>query len=123
MAKFKFFGFLFWFLALAMLAWFGQVSLPAFINLPAAVFVLLGVGGAVLITKNPQQTAAARCKIMAQAAWHSGMISFAIGLIAMLSTLNDPKTIGPNIAVALTGVLYGTCLSLLFLTLEKSRSE
>ncbi|MDN5280547.1 MAG: chemotaxis protein MotA [Clostridiales bacterium] len=123
MAKFKFIGFLFWFLALAMLAWFGQVRLPAFINVPAALFVLLGIAGAALISKNPQQTVAGRYKLMGQAAWHSGLISFAIGLIAMLSALDDPKTIGPNIAVALTGILYGTCLSLVFLTLGKAQPK
>ncbi len=36
----------------------------------------------------------------------------------MLSSLNDPKTIGPNLAVALTGVVYGLIVSLVFNTLS-----
>ena len=36
-----------------------------------------------------------------------GMVGTLIGLIQMLSRLNDPKTIGPAMAVALTATFYG----------------
>lgn len=42
-------------------------------------------------------------------AW--GMIGTLIGLIAMLKDLNDPSSIGPSMAVALTTTLYGSLLA------------
>jgi len=45
-----------------------------------------------------------------------GMLGTLIGLVQMLSTLEDPKTIGPAMAVALLTTFYGSLLSsLLFL--------
>lgn len=40
-----------------------------------------------------------------------GMIGTLIGLVQMLSTMNDPKTIGPAMAVALLTTLYGAVLA------------
>lgn len=42
-------------------------------------------------------------------AW--GMIGTLIGLILMLESLNDPATLGPQMAVALLTTLYGTVLA------------
>ena len=42
-------------------------------------------------------------------AW--GMIGTLIGLINMLKDLNDPSTIGPNMAVALVTTFYGALLA------------
>ncbi len=42
-------------------------------------------------------------------AW--GMIGTLIGLILMLKNLNDPSTLGPNMAIALLTTLYGSLLS------------
>lgn len=43
-----------------------------------------------------------------------GMIGTLIGLVQMLSNLDDPSKIGPNMAVALLTTLYGALLSNLF---------
>ncbi len=40
-----------------------------------------------------------------------GMIGTLIGLVQMLSTMDDPKTIGPSMAVALLTTLYGAMLA------------
>ncbi|MHA7815411.1 MAG: flagellar motor protein PomA [Pseudohaliea sp.] len=40
-----------------------------------------------------------------------GMIGTLIGLVQMLSTMNDPKTIGPAMAIALLTTLYGAILA------------
>ncbi|MBV1876495.1 MAG: flagellar motor protein PomA [Pseudomonadales bacterium] len=40
-----------------------------------------------------------------------GMIGTLIGLVAMLANMNDPKTIGPSMAVALLTTLYGAMLA------------
>ncbi|WP_338121370.1 flagellar motor protein PomA [Vibrio mimicus] len=40
-----------------------------------------------------------------------GMISTLVGLVAMLSNMDDPKSIGPAMAVALLTTLYGAVLS------------
>ncbi|WP_062356949.1 flagellar motor protein MotP [Bacillus kwashiorkori] len=40
-----------------------------------------------------------------------GMIGTLIGLILMLNDLNDPSTLGPNMAIALITTLYGSLLS------------
>lgn len=42
-------------------------------------------------------------------AW--GMIGTLIGLVLMLNTLDDPSTLGPNMAVALLTTFYGTVLA------------
>ncbi|OIJ18228.1 motility protein A [Anaerobacillus alkalidiazotrophicus] len=42
-------------------------------------------------------------------AW--GMIGTLIGLVLMLQNLNDPATLGPNMAIALITTLYGTLLA------------
>ncbi|MED4080007.1 flagellar motor protein MotP [Halalkalibacterium halodurans] len=50
-------------------------------------------------------------------AW--GMIGTLIGLVLMLQNLNDPSTLGPNMAVALLTTLYGTVLAnLVFLPMS-----
>jgi chemotaxis protein MotA len=43
-----------------------------------------------------------------------GMIGTLIGLVAMLSNMNDPKTLGPSMAVALLTTFYGALISNLF---------
>lgn len=40
-----------------------------------------------------------------------GMIATLLGLVIMLGNLNDPETIGPAMAVALIGTLYGALLA------------
>ncbi|MDZ5472546.1 flagellar motor protein MotP [Bacillus sp. 31A1R] len=45
-------------------------------------------------------------------AW--GMIGTLIGLVLMLKNLNDPSTLGPNMAIALLTTLYGSLLANLF---------
>jgi len=56
-----------------------------------------------------------------------GMIGTLIGLIAMLQSLDDPKTIGPKMAVALITTFYGALLSnLVFMPIAgklKTRTE
>ncbi len=42
-------------------------------------------------------------------AW--GMIGTLVGLVLMLKNLNDPSSLGPNMAVALLTTLYGTVLA------------
>ena len=43
-----------------------------------------------------------------------GMIGTLIGLVGMLANMDDPKTIGPAMAVALLTTFYGSLLSTLF---------
>ncbi|WP_100012158.1 flagellar motor protein MotP [Lentibacillus sediminis] len=47
-------------------------------------------------------------------AW--GMIGTLVGLVLMLNSLEDPATLGPNMAVALLTTLYGTVLANLVFT-------
>lgn len=42
-------------------------------------------------------------------AW--GMIGTLVGLVLMLQNLNDPSTLGPNMAIALLTTLYGTLMA------------
>ena len=55
-----------------------------------------------------------------------GMIGTLIGLVAMLSKMNDPSTIGPSMAIALITTLYGALMAnLIFLPIAgklKARS-
>ncbi|AEX85256.1 flagellar motor component [Marinitoga piezophila KA3] len=43
-----------------------------------------------------------------------GMIGTLIGLVLMLGSLNDPSTIGPNMAIALITTLYGALVANIF---------
>lgn len=43
-----------------------------------------------------------------------GMIGTLIGLVAMLANMNDPKTIGPSMAIALLTTLYGAMIATMF---------
>lgn len=43
-----------------------------------------------------------------------GMIGTLIGLVAMLANMDDPKTIGPAMAVALLTTLYGAMIATMF---------
>src|SRR5690606_23046564 len=43
-----------------------------------------------------------------------GMIGTLVGLVAMLSNMSDPKSIGPAMAVALLTTLYGAILANMF---------
>jgi chemotaxis protein MotA len=40
-----------------------------------------------------------------------GMIATLLGLVLMLGNLNDPESIGPSMAVALIGTLYGALMA------------
>ena len=57
------------------------------------------------------QHAASVFKTMADVAPAMGMIGTLIGLVAMLSNMDDPKSIGPAMAVALLTTLYGAIMA------------
>ena len=46
----------------------------------------------------------------------TGLVGFLIGLVLMLANLNDPALIGPNMAIALLTVLYGTIIAYFYAT-------
>lgn len=50
-------------------------------------------------------------KALGDAAPAFGMIGTLVGLVQMLSTMDDPSTIGPSMAVALLTTLYGAVVS------------
>ena len=50
-------------------------------------------------------------KSMGDAAPAFGMIGTLIGLVQMLSSMEDPSTIGPSMAVALLTTLYGAVIA------------
>lgn len=50
-------------------------------------------------------------KTMADVAPAMGMIGTLVGLVAMLSNMDDPKSIGPAMAVALLTTLYGAIMA------------
>jgi chemotaxis protein MotA len=50
-------------------------------------------------------------KAIGDAAPAMGMIGTLIGLVMMLSNMNDPKSIGPSMAVALLTTLYGALIA------------
>ncbi|WP_196139243.1 flagellar motor protein PomA [Aliikangiella sp. G2MR2-5] len=57
------------------------------------------------------QNGAGVFKSMADIAPAMGMIGTLIGLVAMLSNMDDPKTIGPSMAVALLTTMYGAMMA------------
>lgn len=57
------------------------------------------------------QSGASIFKSMADIAPAMGMIGTLVGLVAMLSNMDDPKSIGPAMAVALLTTLYGAIMA------------
>ena len=57
------------------------------------------------------QLGASVFKTMADVAPAMGMIGTLVGLVAMLSNMDDPKSIGPAMAVALLTTLYGAIMA------------
>lgn len=108
----KIFGVVIWLGTFGLMSQLWGAKLSMFINIPALLFVALGVAGALMIAGAKQQTRAGRLHVAATAAWYSGIIAFVIGLIALLANITDPQAIGPNLAVSLTGVLYGAVISM-----------
>jgi len=53
-------------------------------------------------------------KAIGETAPAMGMIGTLIGLVQMLSNMNDPKSIGPSMAVALLTTLYGAVIANIF---------
>ena len=60
---------------------------------------------------------------MAEIAPAMGLIGTLIGLIQMLSSMSDPSTIGPSMAVAMLTTFYGAIFAYLFCTPLASRLE
>jgi len=53
-------------------------------------------------------------KFIAASAPSMGMIGTLIGLVQMLTALNNPKAIGPSMAVAILTTLYGAMIANIF---------
>ncbi|WP_163935960.1 flagellar motor protein PomA [Paraferrimonas sp. SM1919] len=63
------------------------------------------------LTRERHQTGIGIFRSLGDVAPAMGMIGTLIGLVGMLSNMNDPKTIGPAMAVALLTTLYGAMLA------------
>ncbi len=60
MTTYKVIGMFLWVSALVLLMQLCGAPFNIFVNIPAAIFVLLGIFGAVMLTKSPQQTRSER---------------------------------------------------------------
>ncbi len=65
----------------------------------------------ITLTSNRHDQGADLFKALGDVAPAMGMIGTLIGLVAMLSNMDDPKAIGPAMAVALLTTLYGAFLA------------
>lgn len=65
----------------------------------------------ILLTSERHEAGAGIFKSLGDVAPAMGMIGTLIGLVAMLSNMDDPKSIGPAMAVALLTTLYGAILA------------
>ncbi|MBS3798073.1 flagellar motor protein PomA [Pseudoalteromonas sp. BDTF-M6] len=65
----------------------------------------------IMLTSARHQQGAGLFKALGDIAPAMGMIGTLIGLVAMLSNMDDPKAIGPAMAVALLTTLYGAFLA------------
>ena len=63
------------------------------------------------LTTERHETGSDMMMALADVAPAMGMIGTLIGLVAMLSNMDDPKSIGPAMAVALLTTLYGAFLA------------
>lgn len=67
-----------------------------------------------LKTVQRHDTGASIFKVIGDIAPAMGMIGTLVGLVAMLSNMDDPKAIGPAMAVALLTTLYGAIIANMF---------
>ncbi len=67
--------------------------------------------GEVKMASGRHQITAAVFKGLGDVAPAMGMIGTLVGLVAMLANMDDPKTIGPSMAVALLTTLYGAIIA------------
>lgn len=65
----------------------------------------------ITLTAERHETGAGMMMALADVAPAMGMIGTLIGLVAMLSNMDDPKSIGPAMAIALLTTLYGAFLA------------
>ncbi|REL27925.1 flagellar motor protein PomA [Thalassotalea euphylliae] len=65
----------------------------------------------IALTTERHETGVGMLGALAEVAPAMGMIGTLIGLVAMLSNMDDPKAIGPAMAVALLTTLYGAFLA------------
>lgn len=65
----------------------------------------------ILLTSERHEQGAQVFKALGDVAPAMGMIGTLVGLVAMLSNMDDPKSIGPAMAVALLTTLYGAILA------------
>ncbi len=65
----------------------------------------------IALTNERHELGAGIFKALGDVAPAMGMIGTLIGLVAMLSNMDDPKSIGPAMAVALLTTLYGAVLA------------
>lgn len=65
----------------------------------------------ITLTTERHETGIGMLAALAEVAPAMGMIGTLIGLVAMLSNMDDPKAIGPAMAVALLTTLYGAFLA------------
>ena len=63
------------------------------------------------LTEKRHETGIAIFRSLGDVAPAMGMIGTLIGLVAMLSNMDDPKAIGPAMAVALLTTLYGAFIA------------
>jgi chemotaxis protein MotA len=65
----------------------------------------------IALTEERHKTGVGIFKAMGDVAPAMGMIGTLVGLVAMLSNMDDPKSIGPSMAVALLTTLYGAVIA------------
>ncbi|GGI73540.1 flagellar motor protein PomA [Shewanella gelidii] len=65
----------------------------------------------IALTEERHKTGVGIFKALGDVAPAMGMIGTLVGLVAMLSNMDDPKSIGPSMAVALLTTLYGAVVA------------
>ena len=65
----------------------------------------------IALTEERHKTGVGIFKAMGDVAPAMGMIGTLVGLVSMLSNMDDPKSIGPSMAVALLTTLYGAVIA------------
>ena len=109
-------------LVIAAISWGGSIAM--FIDVPSMLIVTGIVGGGTLVSFSPRRIRqmlradgeegvglrAAVFDRMADLSIAAGTLGSLIGFVKMLSSLSDPSSIGPAMAVALLTLFYGVVL-------------
>lgn len=97
-------------LAVNALCFISTGSILSYYDIPSLLFVLFVALLSVYGNSVTEQTVKARIELFGHGAFIGGFIACLCGVVAVLTNLSDPSSLGPAFSVTVLGLLYGLVL-------------